>query len=340
MTRTSNESFSRTHRCGIVLAAGDGLRLRPLVERLRGKALPKQYVSFVGTRSMLEHTLSRAEKLIPAQRLFTVVARNHLRHPEARRQLKSRPKGRVVVQPHNRDTLPGLLLPLLQLRRLYPDSLVAVFPSDHYVLEEDRFMRFVSLAFDGVERHPERVALLGIEPDEPEPEYGYVLPEEGFRPAASDGMAQVLRFVEKPDTRLAEDLIHRGALWNTSVLVFHTAAFLALVERKLPGFLGGFLRIEEGLGTPEENGVIEEAYRRMIPLNLSRDFLQNLAPGEPSHLSVLTARDVTWSDWGSERRILAAAHPGTAWTKGDRHERQIEVESGERHVVRGISASG
>ncbi|MCI0658532.1 MAG: hypothetical protein L0170_15885, partial [Acidobacteria bacterium] len=209
--------------------------MRPLVERLRGKALPKQYVSFVGTRSLLEHTFSRAEKLIPAQRLFTVVAREHLRHPEVRKQLKSRPKGRVVLQPLNRDTLPGLLLPLLQLRRHYPDSMVAVFPSDHYILEEDRFMQFVSLAFDGVERYPDRVTLLGIEPDEPEPEYGYVVPEEGLRPAAPGEMVRVHQFVEKPSARRAEDLIHGGALWNTSVLVFHTAAFLALVERKLPG---------------------------------------------------------------------------------------------------------
>jgi len=346
--RTDDESFSAipssrsscTRRCGIVLAAGDGLRLRPLVERLRGKALPKQYVSFIGKRSMLEHTFSRAEKLIPTERLFTVVARAHLRYPEARRQLKSRPKGRVVVQPLNRDTLPGLLLPLLQLRRFYPDSVVAVFPSDHYILEEDRFMRFVSLAFDGVERHPDRVALLGIEPLEPEPDYGYVLPEEELRPDVWTETARVLRFVEKPDAKSAEQLIHQGALWNTSVLIFQTAAFLALVERKLPGILGGFLRIEEALGTPEENGVIDEAYRRMMPLNLSRDLLEILAPGEPSSLSVLAARGVTWSDWGSEKRIFGAVRPEAVWRQGDRHARQAQVESGKEPVARGVSASG
>ena len=103
---------------GDVLAAGDGTRPRPLIQRLRGKPLPKQYVSFVGTRSLLEHTFSRVESILPPERVFTVVARDHLRYPEARKQLITRPKGRVVVQPANRDTLPGLLLPLLQLRRL------------------------------------------------------------------------------------------------------------------------------------------------------------------------------------------------------------------------------
>jgi len=64
-------------RCGIVLAAGDGQRLRSFIQRLRDDSLPKQFVRFIGTRSMLEHTFHRAEKLIKTERLFTVVNRYH-----------------------------------------------------------------------------------------------------------------------------------------------------------------------------------------------------------------------------------------------------------------------
>jgi mannose-1-phosphate guanylyltransferase len=327
-------------RCGIVLAAGDGSRLRPLVQRLHGKPLPKQYVSFVGTRSMLEHTFSRAERVIPPQRLFTVVARDHLRHPEARTQLRSRPKGRVVVQPLNRDTLPGLLLPLLQLRRIYPDSVVAVFPSDHYIIEEDRFMDFVRVAFREVERHPDQVVLIGIEPADPEPEYGYIVPEEEVPSVSAGEMGRVRRFVEKPDPAVARELIRAGALWNTMVLVFHTAVFLALVERTMPAVLSWFLEIEEALGTPDENTVIEESYRRMMPLNLSLNLLETLAPEKPPRLSVLAARGVTWSDWGSEKRVFGAARPVAAWKLGDRHARESQVESDQQSVLHAASASG
>lgn len=342
------ESFSplafvspvRPRRCGIVLAAGDGVRLQPLVRRLHGKPLPKQYVSFVGTRSMLEHTHSRAERLIPPGRLFTVVARDHLRHPEARTQLKSRPKGRVVVQPHNRDTLPGLLLPLLRLRRYYPDSLVAVFPSDHWILEEDRFMDCVRTGFEEVERRPEEIILIGIEPTEPEPEYGYIVPEAGTGSTPFCPTRRVRRFVEKPDPDAARELMHAGALWNTMVLVFHTAAFLALLEKSLPSLLADFLGIEEALGRPDESSAIEESYREMMPLNLSRDFFEALAGLEPSRLTVLPARGVTWSDWGSEKRIFGAAHPVAAWRQGDRHARESQVESDQQSVLHAASASG
>ncbi|MBI3812149.1 MAG: hypothetical protein HY283_08095, partial [Nitrospirae bacterium] len=73
--------------CGIILAAGEGKRLQPFIRQLRGKDLPKQFVNFIRTRSMLEHTFHRAEKLIPSDRLFTVVDRDHLKHPEVGQQL-------------------------------------------------------------------------------------------------------------------------------------------------------------------------------------------------------------------------------------------------------------
>jgi mannose-1-phosphate guanylyltransferase len=63
---------------GIVLAAGEGKQLEPYVQEIIGEPLPKQYVQLIGNRSMLENTFHRAEKLIPPERLFTVVSRQHL----------------------------------------------------------------------------------------------------------------------------------------------------------------------------------------------------------------------------------------------------------------------
>ena len=84
---------SSYNRCGIVLAGGDGCRLKPFVHQLRGNSLPKQYVNIIGTRSMIEHAFARAEKVIPRERIFTVVNRDHLSHPEARQQLSTRSEG-------------------------------------------------------------------------------------------------------------------------------------------------------------------------------------------------------------------------------------------------------
>jgi mannose-1-phosphate guanylyltransferase len=65
---------------GIVLSAGEGKRLESYVQEIIGEPLPKQYVQLIGNHSMIENTFYRAEKLIPPERLLTVVSRQHLLH--------------------------------------------------------------------------------------------------------------------------------------------------------------------------------------------------------------------------------------------------------------------
>lgn len=75
------------HLWGVVLAAGDGKRLENFIQHSLGNKLPKQYVNLVGQRSMIEHTIRRAERLIPVSRIVTIVSRHHLKHAEVRKQL-------------------------------------------------------------------------------------------------------------------------------------------------------------------------------------------------------------------------------------------------------------
>ena len=66
---------------------------------------------------MLEHAFRRAQKLIAAERLVTVVSDRHLENVEVRRQLSRQPPGCVIAQPDNRETAPGfLLVTVAQLR--------------------------------------------------------------------------------------------------------------------------------------------------------------------------------------------------------------------------------
>lgn len=101
---------------------------------------------------MLEDTLHRAEKLIPPERLLiTVISRQHLLHSEVLRQIASRPGDTIVTQPANKDTGPGILLSLMFVYRRCPDAVVAIFPSDHFVLQENRFMEHVNMAVQAVQ---------------------------------------------------------------------------------------------------------------------------------------------------------------------------------------------
>lgn len=291
-------------RCGIVLAAGEGKRLEPLVRQLRGDSLPKQYVTFIGRRSMLEHTFARAEAIIPRERIYTVISRAHQSYAPARRQLAGRAAGTVIEQPENKETAAGILLPLIYAYKRHPEATVAVFPSDHFVFEEDLFMSHVALAFHAVEQNPSQFVLLGIEPSETESEYGYILPagENGDEPSESI-IQRVGQFVEKPGFESACEFIAKGALWNTMVMVFKIKNLLAIVEKIKPGLYAAFQEVLNAIGTSNEKRRIEEIYNLLNVENFSRGILEKLPLYRPAALSVLAVRGVLWSDWGLPRAI-------------------------------------
>ena len=292
-------------RCGIVLAGGEGKRLRSFVQRAWGTTLPKQYVSFVGTRSMLEHTFHRAEKLIRPERLFTVISEDHLKYAEVQRQLANRRRDTIVVQPQNKETAPGLLLPLIHLYKRYPHSTVVVFPSDHFIQEENRFMLYVYRAFRFVEKDPSKMVLLGVEPDSPEPEYGYILPGQEVADSFALGVSEISSFIEKPTPNSARTIIRNGGLWNTMVMIFNPAYLLNRVREMATAFYGSFQRIEEALGKPHFPDVVQDVYRELTPTNFSKSVLEVLSEKHASGLTVLPLRGVHWSDWGSKQRILS-----------------------------------
>ena len=308
-----SESATRTPpderlRAAVVLAGGDGRRLESYVRRLRGDALPKQYVSLYGTQSLLDRTFKRVERLVPPDRIMTVVTRDHLQYPDACRQLARRPTNTVIVQPQNRDTAPGLLLPLAYLHRRSEDALVAVFPSDHHVSNDRALMQHVDTAFRTVESRPELIVLVGVRPDAPETDYGYVVPGSSMVVDGLSDLRSVRRFIEKPTSRQADDLIQHGALWNTSILVFRLQMFLDLMWYVAPTLSLRFMEIVDAIDTPRARDVIDAVYQGMPPVNLSRGILELVSDRWPSRLAVLRVDDAFWSDWGVEHRILRDLH--------------------------------
>lgn len=290
---------------GIVLAAGEGKRLRPLVRRWRGDDLPKQYVPFTGDRSMLEQTFKRAERLISPDRLFTVVDRRHLVYPEVWRQLLSRPRGTVVFQPENRETGPGILLPLIHLYKRDPEATVVIFPSDHFIREEGLFMDHVDLAARLISEDSSRLILLGIQPNGPDPEYGYILSDGEIPRLIPSGVRRVTRFVEKPTPRAASELVRQGGLWNTMVMVVKAKRLLALTRKAAPALADAFDQILCTIGNPEESHTLERLYRDLPTVNFSKGLLEIFPLQDPAAVAVLPVRGVYWSDWGSIHRVVS-----------------------------------
>ena len=284
---------------GIVLAAGEGTRARDFLRRLSGGRGIKQFCAVVGRRSMVEHTLARVERLIPRERILVVVSRNH--QEEVSQQLAHWPVDNVIYQPANRDTAPGILLPLAHISHRDPLATVTVFPSDHFVVEEERFMDAVGEAVAEVQRFPRQLILLGATPDQAEGDYGWI---ESTGQETGQKSRAVLRFIEKPSQAYARELLARSALWNTFVFAGQATTLWEMVRRTAPDLCFTFERICRILSFSSSSAPLftEHAYERLRAVNFSSGVCEPLV----SWLRVLPIPEVGWSDWGTAERILAS----------------------------------
>lgn len=290
---------SRSGRWVIVLAGGQGIRLQAFIRSVLGHDRPKQFSRIIGSRSMLRHTWDRALRLVPADRVVTVITGGQERFLAD--EVPPGIPGRVLVQPLNRETGPGLLLPLLWIVRRDPGATIAVFPADHFIWEEARFLRCVEAALAAAQRFPDRLVLLGMEAGGPETSYGWIAPGEPLEDGSPGGdLFSVEGFWEKPDLVKAGALHAQGCLWNSLVLAGRAAALLRLAEAHLPAPLAILEEASAWLDTSSETLALTAAYRRLRPSNLSREVLE---PGRAA-LLVQAARGISWCDWGDPARIL------------------------------------
>ncbi|WP_447962686.1 sugar phosphate nucleotidyltransferase [Nitrospira sp. Ecomares 2.1] len=286
------------HLWSVVLAGGEGERTRPFIEQWLGGHKPKQYCTFVGKRSMLQHTLDRADRLVYPEHKVTVIGRNHREFlNEAMEREKS---GHVIVQPHNSGTAAGVFLPLTFVRAWDADATVAIFPSDHFVFPEARFVETVRRGIRASHFLQDRLILFGVSPSHPELDYGWINLSEVLGWSSGSCIRLAGSFLEKPNIIEGKQAMANGALWNTLVMVGKVATLWKLGWENLPTMMERFERLGTVIGTVHENETLHEIYRDMPVLDFSRELLQRI----PKHLGVMEFEEVLWSDWGQPERIV------------------------------------
>jgi mannose-1-phosphate guanylyltransferase len=243
-----------------------------------------------GRGSMLRWAIRRAVGIVPVERIVVVVASDHRRWWEE--ELEDLPRRNIVVQPLNRGTGVGILLPLLSVLRRDPEARVVILPTDHYLEDEQPLREAMVEGVRAVQADRDRVVLLGMAPQERDSECGWIVPG-----SASARVGRVRAFVEKPDAARARALARRGAVVNTLILVGAGTAMLRLYTQTVPDVVESFGDWRDGASLAWRE--IESLYDGLPTCDFSREILERSC----DYLSVVRVSGSGWMDLGTPDRL-------------------------------------
>jgi mannose-1-phosphate guanylyltransferase len=219
--------MSARHYHALILAGGRGTRFWPRSRTHKAK----QVLEFLGQGTLIQQTVARIGKLVPAERTW-ILTNEHLRE-EIARQLPDVPKRQIIAEPAQRNTAPPIGMAARILERIDPDAVMGVFPSDHFIARPAPFLKIVRAAYKAAWRG--RIALIGIRPRWAETGYGYLeFPRGAMKPGALDPV-EIIRFREKPDEETARAYVEAGHFaWNAGMFFWRASVVMEELRRHLP----------------------------------------------------------------------------------------------------------
>lgn len=275
----------------VILAGGSGTRFWPRSRRARAK----QVLALDGERSMIQQTVERLKPLATQKSMWVIT--NEFLAGEIADQLSGVPRAQIVEEPFARNTAPACGLAAFLIERQNPDAVIGIFPSDHVIGDEPRYLKAIQRAI-ALAAAGDNIVVLGIEPTRPETGYGYI--ETGDFTA--DGSAlHVRRFTEKPNLLRAEEFLAAGNYyWNSGMFLWSARTLANAVREHLPETAPFLEEIAAAYGTPK----FEETFRNLYGKceNISVDYAvlepRSAKGTQHSRLFCLSA-EFDWNDLGS-----------------------------------------
>jgi mannose-1-phosphate guanylyltransferase len=312
----------------VILAGGSGTRFWPRSRR----AHAKQVLALDGERSMIQQTVERLKPLATEKHIW-VITNEYLAH-EIAEQLEGVPAEQIVQEPVARNTAPACGLAALLIERENPDAVLGIFPSDHVISDEPRFLKALQKGI-AVAASGDNMVVLGIEPTRAETGYGYIETGDYTR---DDSAIHVRRFIEKPNLNRAQEFVAAGNYyWNSGIFLWSARTLANAVREHLPETAPLLESIAAAYGTPQ----FEEVFHALYPKceNISVDYAvlePRSAKGE--HLSNLYClpAEFSWNDLGSwaslyeyqmETRLSGDAEGNVAETEG-----HLAIDAGNNYI--------
>lgn len=288
-------SNSKNRYC-VIMAGGVGSRFWPVSRT----SLPKQFLDIAGSgRTFLQETFDRFSKIIPKENILVVTGRVY--NDIVQQQLPELPLENILLEPYGRNTAPCIAYAVFRLLAKDPDSSMVVAPSDHWIREEDIFLRNIGLAFEQAESN-DCLVTLGIVPDRPETNYGYIQVSASSHQKFRGGAMPVKTFTEKPDLEMATVFVNSGEFyWNSGIFVWKSRVIYEELAKYLPELVGQFEGWQNVMWGCDEPAFIERAYGDCPKISIDYGVM------EKTSKAWLIPAQFGWSDLGTWEALYRCA---------------------------------
>lgn len=220
----------------VILAGGVGSRFWPLST----PSLPKQLLPLVTDKPLIADTLERVSALASPEK--TLILTNASLADAVRDACPDIPRANVIAEPKPAGTAAALSWAAAEIeRRDGSDAVMVCVHADWAIADVEEFRSTLKVAAEAADKNRSLVTV-GIVPTRPDPGLGYIEPGEKI----SDRVSSVGRFVEKPDEARAEQMISKGALWNSGIFAWRVGDFLDEVRSLTPEVAPALKNISAG----------------------------------------------------------------------------------------------
>lgn len=260
---------------GVIMAGGGGTRFWPLSR----KETPKQLLNLSGNNVMVNEAIERLSRVATYKDIFIVT--NAVQKDKLMQIVDRRIKeDHVLVESAARNTAPCIGYAAIEIMKKYGDGIMVITPSDAYIKDSETFANILRTAIKTV-RDTDKLVTIGITPTYPSTGYGYINYEE-----SADQVKKVLRFVEKPNIKLAKKYFKSGNfVWNSGIFVWKASTILQKYEEFLPDVYHCLQQLAESFGRDDEKEVIENIYPLIPSISVDYGIMEKcndimVVPGE------------------------------------------------------------
>src|SRR5699024_10959301 len=272
----------------VIPAGGAGTRLWPL-----SRAAAPTFLAHP-TRSGQTFIRAPSAGLPPLAGDNIMVVTGHIHREAVCAQLADVAKENFLLEPEPKDSAAAIGLAAAVLYERDPNAIMGSFAADQVIGSDGAFREAVLEAI--ATACTDKIVTIGIKPTYPSTGFGYIHQGEKLNIAEAPSAYQVDKFVEKPESEVAQRYVDSGKhFWNAGMFVAPVKLLLAHLQEHEPKLFDGVTAIAKAKAAGDMESVMAQVWSELPKTSI--DYAVAEPAAEAGDVAVIPS-DFIWDDVG------------------------------------------